>query len=63
MTTYRLSDGSEHRFSSSGADLVAHQQLFQRQVVEALPESLQVNPTVEHFLDWQDFGAMQQPKA
>ena len=53
VTTYRLSDGSEHRFVSTGADLGAHQTLFQRQVVEQLPASVRVLPTMEHALEWE----------
>lgn len=52
VTTYRLSDGSEHRFVSTGADLGAHQALFHRQVVEQLPSSVRVLPTMEHALEW-----------
>lgn len=61
VTTYRLSDGSEHSFSSPGSDLASHQQLFQRQVVEQLPEALQLKPTVEHSLEWQPSASAAAP--
>lgn len=52
VTTYRLSDGSEHRFTSTGADLSAHLILFQRQVVDTLEPPLRVMPTQEHDVFW-----------